>query len=151
MKKRPFFIPLLLFISSPVWTQQQPAPANSSDEQLSFVGMTVAAMLERMGPPRAVNTARGEEPWQDDVVFHYSIGDFYVYGDRVWQVKLASVYGISNGDRKSAALLVLGDAAEDKGEYILSQVTGKDWPLTLRINFNNSGLVSAIYIYRPDF
>jgi hypothetical protein len=148
--KRGFFITLLLF-SFPLWTQQQPAAANSADEQLSFVGMTVAGMLEKLGPPRAVNTARGEEPWQDDVVFHYSIGDFYVYGDRVWQVKFASVYGISNGDRKSAVLLVLGNSAEDRGDHILSPITGKDWPLTLRVNFNNSGIVSAIYLYRPDF
>jgi hypothetical protein len=149
MKKRGFFIPLLFLFSFPLCAQQQPAAG--ADEQLSFVGMTIAGMLERLGPPRAVNTARGEEPWQDDVVFHYPIGDFFVYGDRVWQVKLASVYGISNGDRKSAVMLVLGNTAEDRGEFILSQVTGKDWPLTLRINFNNSGVVSAIYLYRPDF
>jgi hypothetical protein len=150
MKKRCFFIPLLIFASFPLWAQQSGA-ANASDEQLSFVGMTVAGMLERLGPPRAVNTARGAEAWQDDVVFHYSVGDFYVYGDRVWQVKLASVYGISNGDRKAAVLLALGNTAEDRGNYILSPITGKDWPLTIRLNLNDSGRVSAIYIYRPDY
>jgi hypothetical protein len=150
MNKRRFFVPLLLFVSFQL-SAQQSVPANTADDQLSFVGMTVAGMLERLGPPRAVNTARGAEPWQDDVVFHYSTGDFYVYGDRVWQIKLASFNGISNGDRKAAALLVLGNTAEDRGDHVLSSVTGKDWPLTIRVNFNNSGRVSAIYIYRPDF
>jgi hypothetical protein len=98
-----------------------------------------------------VFTARGNELWQDDVVFRYAHGDFFIHRDRVWQVKLASVRGISNGDSKAVALLVLGNPAEDRGAYMLAPVSGLNWPLMLRINFNNAGLVSALYLYRPDF
>jgi hypothetical protein len=147
--KRILLILLLLFFSFPLWTQQQAgAPTN---EHLSFVGMTLTGLLERFGPPRTVVSARGNEYWQDDVVFQYDDGDFYIYRDRVWQVKFASSHGISFGDRKQTVLMVLGNTAEDRGDHVLFPVPGNDWPLMLRINLNSSGLVSAIYLYRPDF
>jgi hypothetical protein len=121
------------------------------DDQLSFVGMMLADLLERFGPPRSVITERGNEPWQDDVVFQYNGADFYIYRDRIWQVKLASTYGISNGDRKAAVLLALGNSVEDKEDHVLMAISGRSWPLMMRVNFNNTGQVTAIYIYRPDF
>jgi len=145
MKRILLLILLLLFVF-PLWAQGQAA-----DERLSFIGMRLAELIERFGPPGMVLAARGNEIWQDDVVFQYAEGDFYIYRDRVWQVKLASVCGVSNGDRKAVVLLVLGNAAEDRGDYMIWPVAGKDWPLTLRVNFNNTGHVSAIYLYRPDF
>jgi len=118
---------------------------------LFFVGMTPTDLIERFGTPAAVFAARGNEPWQDDVVFQYAAGDFYIYGDRVWQVKLASAFGVSNGDTKTAALAALGSTAQNRGDHALLPVSGAAWPLMLRVNFNETGLVSAIYIYRPDF
>jgi hypothetical protein len=144
--KRILLLLLLLLFVFPLWAQEQAA-----DERLSFIGMRLAELIERFGPPGMVLAARGYEIWQDDVVFQYAEGDFYIYRDRVWQVKLASVCGVSNGDRKAVVLLVLGNAAEDRGDYMIWPVAGKDWPLTLRVNFNNTGHVSAIYLYRPDF
>jgi hypothetical protein len=145
--KRAVFLPFL-FISFNVFAQQTVIAA---DEKLSFVGMTLADVIERFGAPEIVSSARGSELWQDDVIFQYSEGDFYIYRDRVWQVRLSSAYGVSARDRKAAVLLILGNTAEDKGSYVLFPVSGGDWPLMLRVNFNNSGLVSEIYIYRPDF
>jgi len=147
-----FFTLLLLFLSFPLFAQNQPVYAGlNSEEQLSLVGMMMADLLEKFGPPRSVICERGAEPWQDDVVFQYNGADFYIYRDRIWQVKLASTLGISNGDKKAAALLVLGNKAEEKEDYALVAINGKNWPLMLRVNFNNTGLVTAIYIYRPDF
>jgi len=126
----------------------------TNDEQLSLVGMMMADLIERFGSPRSVIAERGNEAWQDDVVFQYNGADFYIYRDRIWQVKLASTQGVSDGDRKQSVLRVLGDRAEDRGDHLLLQITGKDWPLMMRVNFSasaNSGLVTAIYIYRPDF
>jgi hypothetical protein len=136
-----------MHFSLPLFAQQ----AINTDERLSYVGLTLAELIGRFGTPRAVIAARGLEPWQDDVIFEYAEGDFYIYRDRVWQVRLASMYGISRNDRKAAVLLTLGDTAEDRGNYVLFPISGRNWPLALRVNLNDSGLVSAIYIYRPDF
>jgi len=143
---------LLFFLSFPLFAQNQPIYAGlNTDEQLSLVGMMMADLLAKFGPPRSVICERGIEPWQDDVVFQYNGADFYIYRDRIWQVKLASTHGISNGDKKAAVLLALGNKAEEKEDYALVAINGKNWPLMLRVNFNNTGLVTAIYIYRPDF
>jgi len=154
MKKTPLLL-LLFFLVFPLWAQNQPIYAGlSNDEQLSFVGMMMADLLERFGSPRSVLAERGKEVWQDDVVFQYNGADFYIYRDRIWQVKLASTHGISNGDRKAAVMLVLGNRAEDKGDHALLSISGRSWPLMMRVNFNNAGntgVVTAIYIYRPDF
>jgi len=144
--KRALFVSLLLLFIVPLWAQEQSAIAAES-----FVGMKLSELVERFGTPKAVFAARGNELWQDDVVFQYNEGDFYLYKDRVWQVKLASVRGISVGDPQAAALLVLGDAAQDRGDHLLLPLASKDWPLILRVNVNSAGKVSAIYIYRPDY
>ncbi|MDR3020145.1 MAG: hypothetical protein LBU66_04500 [Treponema sp.] len=140
--RRLIILPLLLLLSLSVWAQE---------EALSFVGMTVAQLIERFGAPVTVAAARGNELWQDDVVFQYAGGDFYVFRDRVWQVRLDSAFGISNGDPKAAVLLIFGDTAKDMGDHVQMPVSGRNWALELRVNFNNTGNVSAIFLYRPDF
>ncbi|MCL2720727.1 MAG: hypothetical protein FWD47_05250 [Treponema sp.] len=153
--KKTYLLPLLFFLAIAVWAQNRPIYTGLSDEeQLAFVGMMMVDLLEQYGPPRTVIVERGEEAWQDDVVFQYNGADFYIYRDRVWQVKFASTLGVSNGDRKTNVIRVLGMTAEDFGDHVLLSITGKDWPLMLRVNFNNtsnSGQVTAIYLYRPDF
>ena len=146
MKRGFFLFTFLLLAALPFWAQPV-----SGDEQLSFVGMTLQELIQRFGAPNTVIAARGSENWQDDVIFQYEQADFYIYKDRVWQVGLASISGISNKERKPSILLALGDAAQDMGDHILFPVSGKDWPLTIRINFGSSGQVSAIYVYRSDF
>ncbi|MCL2808608.1 MAG: hypothetical protein FWD24_00940 [Treponema sp.] len=153
--KKIFFLPLLFFLAFSVWAQNRPIYTGlNNEEQLSFVGMMMADLLEQYGPPRTVVAERGEEVWQDDVVFQYNGADFYIYRDRVWQVKFASTQGVSNGDRKTNVMRALGNTVEDNGDHVLLPITGKDWPLMLRVNFSNtsnSGQVTAIYLYRPDF
>jgi len=152
MKRKVCLLPLLLLITLPLWPQDQPADvADKTSEPLSFVGMRLADLIDRFGTPGTVSTARGGEVWQDDVVFQYAEGDFYIFKDRVWQVKLASAAGVSLKDSKAVALLVLGNEVQDKGDHLLLPLPAEGWPLMLRVNFNNTGLVSAIYIYRPDF
>jgi hypothetical protein len=113
--------------------------------------MRLEELIGRFGPPQAVYAVRGNEEWQDDVVFVYSEGDFYIAKDRVWQVGLKSVYGLSLGDPKAAALLILGEEARDQGDHALRPFAGGAWPLTLRVNFSNTGLVTAIFLYRSDY
>ncbi|MCL2230174.1 MAG: hypothetical protein FWC01_03700 [Treponema sp.] len=155
MRRTAFLIFYFLLFALNTQAQNQPVYAGlSNDEQLSLVGMMMADLLERFGSPRSVITERGNEAWQDDVVFQYNGADFYIYRDRIWQIKIASTHGVSNGDRRTAVLQVLGNGAQDRGDHLLLPITGKNWPLMIRVNFSNSGntgQVTAIYIYRPDF
>ena len=130
--------------------QVVPQAVLQEGEPFTFVGMTLAELLGRFGPPRLVYAERGQEHWQDDVVFAYGEGDFYVYRDRVWQVALKSAYGMSIGDIKAVALLLLGENARDEGDYLLYSFPSGGWPVSLRINFANDK-ISAIFLYRPDF
>ena len=123
----------------------------SIEEQQEFVGMMLSEVIERYGPPRSVAVARGVELWQDDVVFRYTGVDFYIFKDRIWQVRFNTTYGITNGDRKDVVLLTLGESAEDMEDYVLLAIDGKDWPLLLRVNFNNDMKVNAIYLYQLFF
>jgi len=144
-----FIIIFLLFSFFPVSAQNTQEP-DLHDELLSFVGLKLDDLIMRFGIPQTVFSSRGEETWQDDVVFVYDEGDFYIYRDRVWQIGLKTAYGLKTGDGKAVALLVLGDKAQDEGDYLLYPLPGSGWPLSLRINFN-SGRISAIFVYRPDY
>jgi hypothetical protein len=138
---------LVLFcLCLPVYSQTEPAA-----DPASFVGLTLAEVLLRFGAPKSVYPVRGVELWQDDVVFEYDDQDLYIYKDRVWQVGLKAVHGISLGDRRAAVLTALGAGYQNFEDHILFPLPSRGWPLTLRINLNLSGSVSAIYIYRSDF
>ena len=139
----------LVTVLPPLWPQAV-LPEGQYGEPLSFVGMRLDELFRRLGPPQSVYAARGEERWQDDVVFTYSEGDFYIYRDRVWQIGLKSAYGLRVRDARTVALLVLGNNAHDQGDYMLYSFSGGAWPISLRVNFSE-GVISAIFVYRPDF
>ena len=144
------FICSALFIAVlPVWPQALP-DGNQSEELFYFVGLRLDDLIARFGIPQAVHAVRGNEYWQDDVVFVYSEGDFYIYRDRVWQIGLRSVFGFRIGDAKALAMLVLGDKAQDRGDFILFPIPGGYWPLSLRISVSE-GRISGIFVYRSDF
>jgi hypothetical protein len=137
----------LLLAAPRLWPQQA---GIQGDEIVSNIGLSLEDLFLRFGAPRTVHAARGDETWQDDVVFVYGELDYYIFRDRVWQVGLKSGYGIKIGDAKASALLVLADKAQDKGDYLLYPITGGAWPLSLRVNFN-AGRISGMFVYRTDF
>ena len=138
----------VLFITVPrLWSQQG---GSRHEEIISNIGLRLEDLFMRFGAPKTVHSARGNEDWQDDVVFVYSEWDFYIYRDRVWQIGLKSGYGVKIGDSKAAAILALADKAQDNGDYLLYPLTGGSWPLSLRVNFT-AGRVSGIFVYRTDF
>lgn len=135
----------VLFISAPrLWSQQ------GNDEIVSNIGLRLEDLFLRFGAPRMVHAARGNEAWQDDVVFVYNEWDFYIYRDRVWQIGLKSGYGMKIGDSKAAALAALSGKARDEGDYLLYPLTGGAWPMSLRVNFT-AGRISGMFVYRTDF
>ena len=142
-----FLLPLWLLVVVPLWPQTGTTGAN--DPQ-SFVGLTLDELLRRFGTPRTVYAARGLEEWQDDVVFVYAEGDFYIYKDRVWQVGLRTAMGINAGDPGGVALLVLGPKAESRGSSVFCSLDDGPWPMMLRCDLDNDGKVKTIFIYRTD-
>jgi len=125
-------------------------PQSLNDDIVSNIGLKLEDLLTRYGAPKAVQAARGDDSWQDDVVFVYNEWDFYIYRDRVWQIGFKSGFGMKISDTKAAALLALADKAKDEGDYLLYPITGGVWPLSLRVNFT-AGKISGMFVYRADF
>jgi len=143
---------LLFLFVSPLWSQERPLNTGlTNEEQYAFIGMTLEELIDNYGPPRAVSAARGIELWQDDVVFHYTGVDFFIFRDRVWQVRFNTTHEVSIGERKAIVVLKLGDLAEDKEDHLIIEISSGNWPLILRINFSNTEQVNAIFLYRTDF
>jgi len=146
--RKGILISAVLLIAGPcLWSQQD---LSRYDEIISNIGLRLEDLFFRYGAPKTVHAVRGDEDWQDDVVFVYNEGDFYIYRDRVWQIGLKSGYGMKVGDTKASVLLALADNAQDNGDYLLYPIPGSVWPMSLRVNFN-SGRVSGIFVYRTDF
>jgi len=125
-------------------------PGRRPDGPAEFIGLTLEELINRFGVPASVRAARGLEEWQDDVVFVYAQGDFYVFKDRVWQVGLKAALGINTGDPRGVVSLVLGSNAEPRGDSLFYPLDGKPWPLMLRYDLDSAGRVKAIFIYRTD-
>jgi hypothetical protein len=130
-----------------LWPQTEAPERDPS----ALIGLTLESLLSEFGPPRSVYAVRGLEEWEDDVVFVYDEVDFYVYKDRVWQLGLKAAYGIQAGDSQGEAVLILGEGLRQFDDCILFSLPSRTWPLTLRLNLDDAGKISAIYIYRPDF
>jgi hypothetical protein len=133
---------LLFFAALPLAAQEDPA---------QIVGLTLGAVYARYGIPESAHAVRGAEEWQDDVVFVYKDWDLYIYQDRVWQVGLKSAFGINLEDPAGVAFLILGEAVQSFDGYLLYSLPPRSWPLQLRLNLDDAGKITAIYIYRSDF
>ena len=134
----------------PLLSQTAPELQAVAEDPASFIGFTLEELVSRLGIPRSVYAVRGLEEWQDDVVFVYVQGDFYVFKDRVWQVGLNSAYHIRVRDPRGVFFRTFQEA-DDRGGYGLCSLSGRNWPLALRCNFDEAGKVSEIFIYRSDF
>jgi len=116
----------------------------------AFVGLTLDELFHRFGVPGSVFAARGIEEWQDDVVFVYEQGDFYLYRNRVWQVGVKTLRGINTGDPQVVVSLALGANAQIQGDSIFYPLTNRPWPMMLRCDFDSESRVQAIFVYRAD-
>lgn len=141
-------LPLFLYLwwsPGPLWAQA------GGEDPAGLIGLTLAETLSRFGPPQAVYPVRGQEEWQDDVVFEYENQDLYVYRDRVWQLGLKTAYGLTLGDPRRLVLLALGERAQVFSGYILAALPERSWPLKFRVNLDAQDQVSGLFIYRSDF
>ena len=152
MRNLRFLLPLLLIFISPLWPQSETGKENDPS---SYIGLNLTELIRLFGPPRSVHTARGQESWQDDVVFSYGNYDFFIYKDRVWQISFKTVLGMKVGDSRSDVSALLNSATgpskpESYGDSIFYSLSGRSWPLMLRCDFDKADKVQAIFIYRMD-
>ena len=133
----------------------QPA-ALLPDDPASFLGMGLAEALSRFGPPLRVEVSRGDETWQDDVVFVYASGvGLYWATDRLWQLRLdrayaGSVYGIFIGDSEDKVVSVLGTPYYRDENDLVFRLPYRGYPVRFRVTLA-AGKVSSLFVYRADF
>jgi len=146
-----FFIAIFILLTNIYSQQVQP----DLEDEVSYIGMTLRNLIEYLGAPISVHTARGLEEWQDDVVFVYDEGDFYIYRNRVWQIGLISYRGINRGDTEYIVTEILGSMPgiirQNSPENSISySMYDSSWPMILRCDFDDSGRLRGIFIFRSD-
>lgn len=134
----------------------QTAPAYLPDDAASFLGLGLSSALERCGTPASVGVVRGEEAWQDDVVFSYSAGySLFWVGDKLWQIRFGkgyagSVYGLFLGDKAEKVYSILGTPYYQGEGTLVYRLPYRSYPVRLRLVVTE-GAVSDFYLYRADF
>ena len=125
-------------------------PETQGEDPASFIGFSLEDLIDHFGVPRSVYAVRGLHEWDDDVVFVYDEGDFYVIKDRVWQIGLSVAYLIRAGDSRTTVDLGFGRSLNSGENFAIYPLGGHNWPMALRFNFDSAGRVTAIFIYRSD-
>lgn len=132
-------------------TTQEAADQDLMQDPSWLVGATLQSVITQFGSPLAVYAVRGQEAWQDDVVFSYDGIDLYWYQNRVWQVAVPQGYGIKRGDRRETVLAILGEPLIEKDRYVVFRLPSRGWPLRLRVQLSEGNTVSGLFVYRPDY
>jgi hypothetical protein len=124
-------LPLWLAAAAAGAQEAAPVPPEADPLDLpSLVGLTLPEALEHLGVPAEMFASRGEEGWQDDVVFYYPSHLYlFWYRNRVWQARLDERYsgsflaavvgpvgteGGAKADREAAAKAGAAEADLDK-------------------------------------
>jgi hypothetical protein len=127
------------------------AQIGSVEDPSVFIGFSLRELVETLGIPERVHAVRGNEVWQDDVVFVYGEREFYFYRDRVWQIGLRNAFGVAAGEKREVIPLIMGDGTVVAPDHSLVRLAGRAWPLSVRFNHDSRGVVTSIFIYRSDF
>jgi hypothetical protein len=162
-----FLLAAALFFCSPALSAQSAVPlaqaaalsagnALPGEDPALLLGMDLKQAVERFGLPESLYSARGAEPWQDDVVFQYPGGfSLFWYSGRVWQVRLGSAYagpayGVFIGDAPDKIVSLLGQPfLSAEGSYLFN-LPGRNYPIRMRA-YVKDGKIADLYVYRADF
>jgi hypothetical protein len=143
-------------------TAAVPQPASPSaplllpDDPAALLGLGLAEVWARFGAPDKVLVSRGDEAWQDDVVFAYEKAvSLYWSVDRLWQLRFGagyagSVYGIFVGDAAEKVVSTLGTPYFRDDSNLVFRLAYRGYPVRLRTAIA-AGKVTDIYVYRADF
>jgi hypothetical protein len=165
--KRLFVIILLLFI----FLQTLPAESEgwnntgyleNTPKIAECLGFSIEQVYENYGIPAEIFPFRGEEEWQDNVVFYFP-NHFYLFWfqNRVWQVRIDTRYspyfmGIRMGMSKADVTRKLGEPFYIDTDSIVYNLPDQGVPVRMRLFFSISepAIISEltdVYIYRGDF
>lgn len=143
---------VLLFMLVPLFLHAQDSGNSEAEiDPASYVGFTLSMLYDELGMPESVYAVRGNESWQDDVVFVYPAIEVYLFKDRVWQVCPVSVYNIKMGDSADTVKTAMGEPLIAAEQYLLYRLPSQAWPMMMRINLNEEGGAASFFIYRSDF
>ena len=161
---RRFFL-LAFFISAlSAAAEEEPLPSVEElpafhewiDNISSLLGATLEDAFQSFGIPVRVSSARGDEAWQDDVVFEYEEGfSLFWYKDRVWQLRFGPGFTVKSrdagmGSSRGEIVALLGKPFHAEDDWVIYHFAGNGYPLRIRLFFGEGGL-EDIYIYRSDF
>ena len=148
--------PTVTAAAPPAAPSANTASPNLPDNPASLLGLTLAQLLATFGTPDTVYPVRGPEAWQDDVVFHYPDGfSFFIFRDRVWQLRLdttyhGSIFGMFPGDSTDKILAVLGAPDTQTDDTWIYRLPEQGYPVRLRLSIADAK-VEDFYVYRGDF
>jgi len=152
------FLPAPLALLLALAASSAPGQAVEDAQSLDLpelVGLNLAEALERLGAPAEVSAVRGEEAWQDDVVFFYPQHLYlFWYQNRVWQVRLDARYegrfrGLAIGASRAEVVEALGAPMKELPDSLVYQLEERGYPVRLRLYFEEERLVD-LYCYRAD-
>jgi hypothetical protein len=136
----------------------QPAATSPGLDLPALVGLTLPEAFQLFGAPEQVYAARGEESWQDDVVFYYP-GHLYLfwYQNRVWQARVDEHHAggflasgpLAMGRSREEVLGLLGPPMREIGDSLVYHLEDRGYPVRLRLYFRE-GLLADAYCYRGD-
>ena len=166
---------LVLWLAAAAAGAQEPAQVPTGLDLPGLVGLTLPEALQRLGPPGEMFAARGEEGWQDDVVFYYPSHLYlFWYQNRVWQARVDSRYSggflakgaasagtpaggaeagtqaaLSMGWSREQVLSVLGPPMREIDGSLVYHLEDRGYPVRLRLYFREGQLADA-YCFRGD-
>lgn len=128
-----------------------------SPEIREYLGFTMQNIWDTFGVPAEVFPFRGEDEWQDNVVFYYPNHVYlFLFDNRVWQIRIDSRYEknitgtIKMGTSKDTILRRLGEAFYEDSESCMYILPDHGVPVRMRLFFKDDTL-NDVYIYRGDF
>lgn len=123
---------------------------------ISLLGLKPDEIFSLFGSPAEIFPFRGEEAWQDSVVFYYS-NQIYIfwYKNRVWQVRAdgrytGKVFSLSMGSTRTEVISAMGIPAGKDTDSLIYRISGIPFPVNARFFFEGDTLTDC-YIYRSDF
>ena len=150
----------LFFLSLPVESQEaSPVEEKGTVPLIDLLGMDLESAYGALGAPSMVFSHRGEEEWEDDVVFYYENHIYlFWFRNKVYQVRVDERYahdffGLRMGIPKIFAansLRKVGKFMQEVDNSIIFHLIGYQYPLRVRAIFQQ-GVLNDFYIYRSDF
>ena len=166
---------LPLWLAAAAAVAQEPVQAAPALDLASLVGLTLPQALDFFGAPEQMFSVRGEEGWQDDVVFYYP-SHLYLFWhqNRVWQARVDERYSgiflaegakagtdagaeapkpaariLAMGRSREQVLAVLGPPMREIDGSLVYHLEDRGYPVRLRLYFRDGQLADA-YCFRGD-